>query len=221
MIPGSVFISHSSKHPDYDMAKALVAKLARCGLNVWWDKDSLEGGHEFTAEIVEAIIRQHYFLFLLSKHSVSSKWCHRELARASELGKTIIPLKLADVPARKLPLELAGLQYIDLRQGVEAAFASVSRALGLSLGQAYDPNSDPFARDGRLVQAIAEQLQYGKSFTDALNLVQLLSNIGQRCCETERTRSLFAGMIQRGHYTGSRIDYDKVSAYLIRGWQGE
>ena len=221
MIPGSVFISHSSKHPDFDMAKVLVAKLARCGLNVWWDKDGLEGGHEFTAEIVEAIIRQYYFLFLLSKHSISSKWCRRELARASELGKTIIPLKLADVPARKLPLELAGLQYIDLRQGVEAAFASVSRALGLNLGQAYDPTSDPFARDGRLVQAIAEQLQYGKSFTDTLNLVRLLSNIGQRCCETERTRFLFAGMIQQGHYTGSRIDYDKVSAYLIRGWQGE
>mgnify|MGYP001561361736 CR=1 FL=1 len=93
MNPGSVFISHSSKPPDFDLTKVLAGKLTRCGLNVWWDKDGLEGGHEFTAEIVEAIIRQHYFLFLLSKHSATSKWCRRELARASELGKTIIPFK--------------------------------------------------------------------------------------------------------------------------------
>jgi hypothetical protein len=218
--PGSVFISHSSKPPDFDVTKALAEKLVGCGLNVWWDKDRLEGGHEFTAEIVEAIIRQHYFLFLFSKRSVRSKWCRRELARASELGKTIIPLKLDDVPPENLPLELAGLHYIDLRQGVEVAFAVVTRALGLGLGQTYDPTDDPFARDGRLVQAIAEQLQYGKSFTDSLNLVQMLSKIGRRCCETERAHSLFAGMIQRRHYTGSRIDYDKVSVYLISGWQG-
>ena len=87
------------------------------------------------------------------------------------------------------------------------------------MGQTYDPKDDPFARDGRLVQAIAEQLRYGKSFTDSLNLVRLLYSIGQRCRETERAHSLFAGMIQWGHYTGLRIDYDKVSLYLIGGWQ--
>jgi len=217
--PGTVFISHSSQQPDFDVTRVLAEKLAACGLDLWWDKDGLEGGDEFTAEIVEAIIRQHYFLFLFSKHSVASKWCRRELARASELGKTTIPLKLEDVSPEDLPLEIAGLQHIDLCQGVEAAFPSLSRALGLSLGQMYDPSDDPFARDGRLVHAIAEQLQYGKTFTDSLNLVQLLSSIGQRCCETERARSLFVGMIQRGNYTGSRIDYSKVSDHLISGWQ--
>ena len=219
MNPGSVFISHSSKLPDFDAAKVLAEKLAGCGLNVWWDKNGLEGGNDFAAEIVEAIIRQHYFLFVLSRHSVASKWCRRELARAEELGKTIVPLKLDDVSPESLPLEVAGLHHIDVRQGVDAAFPVISRALGLALGQTYDPSDDPFARDGRLVQAIAEQLLYGKSFTDSLNLVQLLSTVGQRCCETERARALFAGMIQRRHYTGSRIDYDKVSVYLMSGWQ--
>ena len=220
MNPGSVFISHSSKSPDFDMTKVLAEKLLGSGLNVWWDKDGLEGGHQFTAEILEAIIRQHYFLFVFSKHSIGSSWCRRELARASELGKTIIPLKLDNVPVESHPLELAGLLYIELQQGVEVAFPSISRALGLGLRQTYDPSDDPFARDGRLMQAIAEQLQYGKSFTNALNLVQLLSNIGQRCCETERARAIFAGMAQRRHYTGSRIDYDKVASYLLSAWQG-
>jgi len=215
MNPGSVFISHSSRPPDFEITRVLAEKPASCGLSVWWDKEGLEGGNEFTAEIVEAIIRQHDFLFLMSRYSVASKWCRRELARASELGKTIIPLQLDDVPPETLPLDLAGLHYIDLRQGVESAFPSVLRALGLVLGQKYDPSNDPFARDGRLVQAIAEQLQYGNTFTESLNLVQMLSTIGQRCCETERARSLFSAMIQRDHYTGPRIDYAKVSAPLI------
>lgn len=155
MNPGTVFISHSSKHPDFEVAEELTKKMISAGVDVWWDKDGLEGGQPFTAEIVEAIIRQHYFLFLLSKHSVASEWCRRELARACELGKRIIPLKLDDVLPQKFPLELAGIQYIDFRQGVETAFPSLSSALGLALGQTYDPSNDPFARDGRLVQTIA------------------------------------------------------------------
>jgi len=202
------------------MTKVLAEKLLGVGLSVWWDKDGLEGGQEFTAEILEAIIRQHYFLFVLSRHSTTSKWCRRELARASDLGKTIIPLKLDDVATEDLPLELAGLHYVELRQGVEAAFPDLSRALGLGLRPGYDPSDDPFARDGRLVSAIAEELQYGKTFTDSLNLVRLLSNIGLRCCETERARELFGGMVQQRHYTGSIIDYDKVSMYMKGFWQG-
>ena len=46
------------------MARALAKKLVGCGLDVWWDQDGIEGGHNFTAEIVEAIIRQYYFLLM-------------------------------------------------------------------------------------------------------------------------------------------------------------
>jgi len=216
--PGTVFLSHSSKSPDFEIMEALAEKLADAGLNVWWDRERLEGGDRFTAEIVEAIIRQHHFVFLLSANSVDSAWCRRELARAAELGKTILPLRLDDLPPERIPLEIAGVQYIDLRRGIEAAFPDLTRALGLGLSDAYDPTSDPFARDGRLVHAIAEQLPYGKTFTDAPNLVRLLSIIGQQCCETERARALFGGMMDRKNYAGSKIDFDRVSESLLRGW---
>jgi hypothetical protein len=137
-----------------------------------------------------------------------------------ELGKTIIPLKIEDVPNEKVPLELAGLHCIDARQGVEACFPNLARALGLGLKNDYDPTSDPFARDGRLIQAISQYLQYGKTFTDSPNLVRLLSNIALQCCETERARELLSGMLQPAPYTGSKIDYDKVSEHLIKGWRG-
>ena len=180
------------------------------------DRERLEGGAQFTAEIVEAIISQYHFVFLLSANSVASPWCRRELARAAELAKSIVPHRIDDLPNGQSPLELSGLNYIDGRQGVDKCFEDVSRALGLGLLDTYDPSADPFARDGRLLQAIAQQVRYGKTFTNAPNLVILLSRIGTQCCETERAKSIFGGILNRDHFTGGHIDYVKVSEYLLR-----
>jgi hypothetical protein len=218
--PGSVFLSHSSAEPDFQMAGTISSRLRAAGLDVWWDAERLEGGNQFTVEILEAIIRQYHFLFLLSRRAIASPWCLRELARAVDLGKTIIPLMLEDVAQTDTPLELAGLQYVDLRRGLDDAMPALSLAVGLGLAATYEPSDDPFARDGRLIHAVAEQLPYGKTFTSALNLVTLLSNVGVRCSATERARQLFAGMAGLRNYRGSQIDYDKVAEFLLRGWQG-
>jgi hypothetical protein len=57
MNPGSVFISHSSRQPDFEMTERLADKLKEAELDVWWDSQKLEGGQTFPAEILEAIIR--------------------------------------------------------------------------------------------------------------------------------------------------------------------
>ena len=36
MNPGSVFISHSSRQPDFEMTERLAGKLKEAGLDVWW-----------------------------------------------------------------------------------------------------------------------------------------------------------------------------------------
>ena len=215
---GSVFISHSSKEPDYSVAGALARSLQQVGLDVWWDKDRLEGGDDFPVEILEAIIRQRAFLFILSRRSSKSKWCLRELTRADELVKEIIPLRLEAVPARQQPLQLAGLQYVPISGGIPNSLDEVLKALGMGLRSKFQAPDDPFARDGRLIQAIAHQLNYGKTFSTTLNLVILLKSIGETCCETDRAREILQGMLSHAHYSGSRIDYDKVRRYLIDNW---
>jgi hypothetical protein len=215
---GSVFISHSSKEPDYAVAEALARSLEQVGLDVWWDKDRLEGGDLFPAEIVEAIIKQRAFLYILSPRSSQSKWCLRELARADELAKEIIPLKLEQVPAGEQPLQLAGLQYVPVGAGVSNSLDNILTALGLGLRSKFQPPHDPFARDALLIQTLANQLNYAKTFTDALNLVLLLKSIGEAICETDRARNLLQGMLSRAHYSGGRISYDKVRDSLLTGW---
>lgn len=218
---GSVFISHSSREPDFGIAKTLAEALESIGINVWWDKEGLEGGDYFPVEILEAVIRQHFFIFIVSKRSVRSKWCLRELIRATELEKDIKPLILEQVPHKNSTLELAGLQYVDIGTGIKNSLPSILRSLGI--GQTSAPNilDDPFARDGRLIETIAEQLRYAKTFTDTLNLVHMLKNIGTQCAETDRAKEIFKNMTSPSLFTGGgvrRIDYEKVRSFLLYEW---
>jgi TIR domain len=219
---GSVFISHSSREPDFSVTKTLAESLESIGVNVWWDKEGLEGGDNFPVEILEAIIRQHFFVFIISNESIRSKWCLRELIRATELEKHIKPLLLDHIPKENSPLELAGLQYVDISSGIQNSLPAILRTLGI--GETRIPNvlDDPFARDGHLIEVIAEQLRYGKTFTDALNLVYMLKNIGMKCAETDRAKTIFENMASLSLFSvqggGRRIDYEKVRSYLLYKW---
>jgi len=219
---GSVFISHSSREPDFSITKSLAESLEGIGVNVWWDKEGLEGGDYFPVEILEAIIRQHFFIFVISNESIKSKWCLRELIRATELEKEIKPLLLEHIPKEKSPLELAGLQYVDISSGIHNSLPSILRALGI--GETTIPNvlDDPFARDGHLIEIMADQLRYAKTFTDTLNLVYMLKNIGMKCSETDHAKTIFENMASLSLFSVQggmrRIDYEKVRAYLLYEW---
>ena len=219
---GSVFVSHSAQEPDRSVTETLVGLLEAAGLDVWWDKDGLEAGDFFPVEILEAIIRQNFFVFVMSERSISSKWCLRELIRATELGKEVIPLLLEGIPNERSPLVLAGLQYLDIRAGLnEEVRARILRAFGLGHGGAVrESQSDPFAKDGSLIKVLAEQLNYAKGFTDSLNMVLLLENIGKALCETTRAQQVIAGMRSAPNWRNGRIDYDLVGAYLVDTWRG-
>ena len=219
---GSVFISHSSREPDFSITKSLAESLEDIGVNVWWDKEGLEGGDYFPVEILEAIIRQYFFIFIISNESIKSKWCLRELIRATELEKDIKPLILEHIPKEKSPLEIAGLQYVDISSGIQKSLPSILRALGI--GETTIPNvlDDPFARDGRLIETIADQLRYAKTFTDSLNIVYLLKNVGMKCSETDRAKIIFENMASLSLFSAQggmrRIDYEKVRQYLLYEW---
>ncbi len=219
---GTVFISHSSQEPDYSVTRSLAEALKEIGVDAWWDVDGLEGGDFFPVEILEAIIRQHFFIFIVSGRSLNSKWCLRELIRATELRKDVKPLILERVPNEKSPLELAGLQWVDISSGIHNSFPAILRALGIVETSPQNVLDDPFARDGLLVEVIAEQLRSAKSFTGTINLVQLLRSIGIRCSETKRAKEIFEGMTSLSLFSLAggmkQIDYEKVRSYLLYEW---
>ena len=171
---------------------------------------------------MEAIIRQHFFIFIVSKESIKSKWCLRELIRATEIEKDIKPFILEQIPKEKSPIELSGLHCVDISSGVQSSFPLILRSLGFGETTVPSVLDDPFARDGHLIEVIAEQLRYAKTFTDALNLVHMLRNIGMKCAETYRAKEIFENMASLSLFSVKggmrRIDYEKVRSYLLNEW---
>ncbi|MBK9927008.1 MAG: TIR domain-containing protein [Anaerolineales bacterium] len=106
-----VFISYS--HQDKSFVKKLAGELESQGMKVWWDFDSLKGGHDWQKEIERGIKGCDFFLVTLTPDAVNSEWVGNEILYASNAQKTIIPLHLKKCD---IPIGLIKKQYIDFEE---------------------------------------------------------------------------------------------------------
>ena len=111
-----IFISYSSKDRDHvdELAADLDLLIDDC--HVWYDRElSRSGGHQWWSLILEQIRRCDVFIYMLSPKAMTSVPCSREYAYARALGKPILPLIIADIEIRRLPVELQAAQLVDFR----------------------------------------------------------------------------------------------------------
>ena len=124
-----VFISYS--HADKDFAENLAVHLVQAKQNVWIDKWELNAGDSIIAKIEEALEGADAILVILSKDSVKSEWCKKELRsgliRELELrAVVVIPIVIDDCD---IPLFLREKLHIDFRTDRDAKFALLLRSL--------------------------------------------------------------------------------------------
>ncbi|MBQ7546208.1 MAG: toll/interleukin-1 receptor domain-containing protein [Clostridia bacterium] len=86
---GQVFISYSSK--DRDTAKRIKEALEQAGFSCWMDKGSIPFGSSYAAEIENAIRSCDAFVLILSDAAMHSKWVEKELDRAENHNKMVLP----------------------------------------------------------------------------------------------------------------------------------
>lgn len=96
----SIFISHSSKHPDIDLATELHDKLKAAGLHPFLASKSIQWGERWADRISQEIDTCDYLLVLLSKRSSTSDMVTEEIRLAREMfqkrGKpAIIPVRIS------------------------------------------------------------------------------------------------------------------------------
>lgn len=87
-----VFISYKSS--EFEEANRIKAILEENGVSCWMAPASIPLGSNYASEIPNAIANCKIFLILLSKKSQKSKWVAKELDRAINCGKVVIPLML-------------------------------------------------------------------------------------------------------------------------------
>jgi limonene-1,2-epoxide hydrolase len=124
-----VFLSHSTK--DVEVAEELCARLEREGISVWIAPRDVRPGRKYGEEILNAIEGTKATILVLSDSSNESVHVHHEIERAVSKGKSVFPVRVANVPpARALELFVASSQWIDLwGAGRAAGFDRLVHAL--------------------------------------------------------------------------------------------
>lgn len=102
---GSIFLSYASE--DRAVAQALKEQLEAADLDVWFDRDDLEGGDRFGPEIKSKIQHCSVFVPLLSRHVLTpeprffrKEWDYA-IEIAGQLPETrafIVPVAIDDIP---------------------------------------------------------------------------------------------------------------------------
>ena len=107
-----VFVSY--RRADAAAADAVLQRLEAAGYGVWLDRSDIGGGSRWREAIEQALQQADAVIFLVSQRALESDEVYRELARAVELGKAIVPLRLDQAPMYGWFKEkLGALQHID------------------------------------------------------------------------------------------------------------
>jgi WD40 repeat protein len=112
--PPDVFVSYAREDRDF-VADQLGPALLSRGKEVWVDLDALPPASEWRDRTAAGIDAARALLFVLSVDAVASPECLRELARAVEVQKRLIPVLRRDVDVASVPAELEARNWIFMR----------------------------------------------------------------------------------------------------------
>jgi hypothetical protein len=107
-----IFISYSSK--DKNVADALCSGLETQGIRCWIAPRDVRPGQEWAANIVDAIEECKNFVVILSTDSNKSSQVLREVERAVNAGKIVIPFRIENLtPSKSLGYFLSVPHWLD------------------------------------------------------------------------------------------------------------
>lgn len=87
-----VFISYKSE--EFEEASWVKSVLESNGISCWMAPSSIPGGSNYAIEIPQAIKQAKVFVLILSSKAQSSQWISREVDRAINEGKIVLPFML-------------------------------------------------------------------------------------------------------------------------------
>ena len=215
----SVFVCYA--HEDADIVYPELAWLNDQGIKIWYD-EGISAGANWRATIGDALMKADRVLFYVSRESLRSDHCNREINLALDEGKELVPVYLEDV---ELTSDLkVGLNRVQaLHRERDANYRqNILRALG-STGEATAAvGESAIARIGRRRVRLSTALIAG-----ALAIASVLAGVlfsPSQPAETDRTvrrfelelgttgtllRSIFTGLLVEAAIApdGSRIAY--------------
>ena len=195
----NIFFSYARN--DQDAVDTLVQHLDSLSHTVWFDKE-LSGGQPWWEHVLAEIQRCDTFVFGMSPGSLDSYACKLEYTYAYDLGKTIVPILLADgVSVGLLPEALSKIQFVDYRLQDSQAVISLVRALqNLPPSQPLpDPLPEPPEVPLSYLGALKAQIETRNTLTfeEQTGLVVTLKGQLREPEQAEDVRGLLRSLRQR------------------------
>lgn len=124
-----IFISYS--HNDKDFVDQIAANLVKQKDRVWVDRWELNVGDSIIDKVQDAIQEASAFVIIISKSSMNSDWCKKELSSGllREIGEkrvVVLPVLLEDA---EMPIFLRGKMYADFRSNFDDGFKKILEAI--------------------------------------------------------------------------------------------
>lgn len=138
-----IFISYS--HENKDFVDQLATQLVHRNVNVWLDRWELSIGDSIIDKVQDAVDGASALLVILSKASIASEWCKRELSSGflrelEEKRVVVMPVLLEDC---EIPLFARGKMYADFRanfdDGLKTVVEGIAKVTSPFLARAKEP----------------------------------------------------------------------------------
>lgn len=213
-----VFISYSSQ--DREFVDRLAHQLVQNKVSVWLDRWELRAGDSLVTRIQEAVGGASALLVVLSKASVESEWCTKELnaglmRELDEKRVVVVPILIEDC---KIPTFLREKVYADFRSdfdfGLRSALDSVAKVTNEYMARIDEP-------DWHSDWAIDWEMHGDENFMVRLTIVEHAHGQPYSCltlvsilCSPEATQRYIA-RDQRGDGEGGRRHIVEVLARRI------
>jgi len=124
-----IFLSYASQ--DRYIAKMIVKDLSFRGLNVWYDQWDSKVGKPVAGMLEKGIENKEWFIVLISKHSLKSKWVQLEIETAGSLNEEFgLPkILLCVLDQAELPDWISNTVFADFRKDYRSGFTKLLESL--------------------------------------------------------------------------------------------
>src|SRR2546430_158302 len=121
--PYDVFLSHSSKDKD---EVSIIRKVLGKEFKVWFSYEGIEGSDKWVQKIEEGITISAVLLVYWTKNARESEWVQREILKARQLHRHIIPMLFDDTP---LGFSLIDTQAVNFQVSYSDGLGNVGRKI--------------------------------------------------------------------------------------------
>jgi energy-coupling factor transporter ATP-binding protein EcfA2 len=228
-----LFISYSRQ--DKEFVQSLHDALKASHYSAWVDWQDIAPTTEWWKEIEEGIEAAHTFIFVISKDSILSKYCCKEINYAAEHGKRLIPiLRRKDFARSDMHPKISRHQWLTFQEGddFEQSFAQLVKAIETDLDSEKQRTRlelkaiewEQNQRDPSFLLRGAELEKVRRWIDNSITLQSPLTNLQEEylhASKAKETESLSAELSLRKitpqEYKNRQALINKVNTFWIKG----